>query len=183
MDWIIPGTVLTAPREAADQIEQQFSAMFLAGGIVLSQVAGITGLETHTVQNWVKRGFLTKPVGKRYTLRQLCRILNINSLRSVLPMEKICGLLTYVNGKLSDESDDMIDDSQLYFMFVGLAARLRELYDPVEQVKILEDAMADYREPVAGAKERVKKVLQVMLTGWLAVRMRQETEAMLNQLQ
>ena len=68
-------------------------------------------------------------------------------------------------------------------MFVGLVARLRELYDPVEQVKILEDAMADYREPVAGAKERVKKVLQVMLTGWLAVRMRQETEAMLNQLQ
>ena len=82
MDWIIPGTVLTAPREAADQIEQQFSAMFLAGGIVLSQVAGITGLETHTVQNWVKRGFLTKPVGKRYTLRQLCRILNINMFKN-----------------------------------------------------------------------------------------------------
>ena len=183
MKWTMPGTVLEMDRGDAPAMADRFGAMFLAGGISLGQVCELTGLEPHTVQNWVKRGFLTPPVNKRYSLRQLCRILNINSLRSVLPMEKICGLLTYVNGKLSDESDDMIDDSQLYFMFVGLAARLRELYDPQEQEKILEDAMADYREPVAGAKERVKKVLQVMLTGWLAVRMRQETEAMLNQLQ
>ena len=59
MEWFIPGTVLKADK--ASNIEQQFSAMFLGGGIVLSQVTGITGLEAYTVQNWVKRGFLSPP--------------------------------------------------------------------------------------------------------------------------
>ena len=69
MEWIIPGTVLTGRREDADGLQSQFSAMFLAGGIVLSKVSGITGLEPYTVQNWVKRGFLPPPQRKRYTLR------------------------------------------------------------------------------------------------------------------
>ena len=125
MEWTIPGTVLTAQREEAANVEQQFKSMFLAGGMVLSQVSGITGLESYMVQNWVKRGFLAKPQQKRYSLRQLCRILNINMLKSALAMEDICGLLTYINGQLDDESDDLIDDSALYFMFVRLAARVR----------------------------------------------------------
>ena len=45
MNWTIPGTTLTAPREDAEQIESQFQSMFLAGGIVLSQVTSITGLD------------------------------------------------------------------------------------------------------------------------------------------
>lgn len=183
MKWTIPGTVLEAPRQEAVHIADQFGAMFLAGGMVLSQVCGITGLEPYAVQNWVKRGFLTPPQNKRYSLRQLCRIININMLKGVLPMDRICGLLAYVNGHLDDESDDIIDDSALYFIFVRLAARAKELYDPAEQQRLLEEAMADYQEPVPGAKERVKKALRVMLTAWLAARMRQEAERMLNELQ
>ena len=179
MNWTIPGTILQAQRAEADHIAEQFGAMFLAGGMVLSQVCGITGLESHTVQNWVKRGFLTPPRNKRYTQRQLCRIIHINMLKSILPLERICGLLTFINGHLDDESDDIIDDSQLYFMFVKLAARVRELYDPTEQEQLLEWVLADYQEPVPGAKDRVKKALRVMLTAWLAARMRQEAENML----
>lgn len=182
MKWTIPGTVLEIPRKDAEHIEDVFSSMFLAGGIVLSQVSGITGLEPYTVQNWVKRGFLVPPERKRYTLRQLCRIININMLKSVLPMERICGLLTYINGELDDESDDVIDDSQLYFMFVRLAARMKELYREEEREAILDRAMAEYQEPVPGAKTRVRQVLQIMLTAWLAARMRQEAERMLDTL-
>ena len=139
MDWMLPGTVLPAMREDADHIEKQFDAMFLAGGMVLSQVPGITGLAPYTVQNWVKRGFLPKPENKRYSMRQLCRILNINMLKSALPMEEICGLLQYVNGDLSDESDDLIDDSKLYFMFVKLAARSKELFRQEARDAVLEE--------------------------------------------
>ena len=181
--WIIPGTVLTAPRAEAQFIENQFSAMFLGGGVALSQVTAITGLEAHTVQNWVKRGFLVPPVKKRYDLEQLCRIITINTLKNVFTMEQICSLLSYVNGQLSDESDDMIDDSQLYFLFVKLAARMKELYDPAEAEVLLESYLADYVEPLPGAKERVRNTLRVMLTAWLTVRMMQETEKMLKQLQ
>ena len=100
--------------------------------VFLSQVTAITGLEAHTVQNWVKRGFLTSPVGKKYSLRQLCRILNIHMLHGAMPIDRICKLLSYVNGHLDDESDDMIDDSQLYFLFVNLASHMKELYEPEE---------------------------------------------------
>lgn len=182
MNWTIPGTVLTMPREDAVHIEEQFSAMFLAGGIVLSQVSGITGLEPYTVQNWVKRGFLPPPEKKRYTLRQLCRILNINMLKSVLPMERICGMLTYINGQLDDESDDIIDDTTLYFMFVRLAAQAKELYRSEDRDALLDQALQAYEEPVPGARARVKEVLRIMLTAWLAARMRQEAERMLAQL-
>lgn len=179
MEWTIPGTVLKKPREEAEHIQQIFDAMFLPGGMVLSQVSDLAGLEPHTVQNWVKRGFLTPPEKKRYSQEQLCRILTINMLKSILPMEQICGLLGYVNGQLNDESDDVIDDTQLYFLFVRLAARVKELYSAEDQEQLLEKALGDYQEPVPGAKQRVKQALRIMLTAWLAARMRQEAEKML----
>lgn len=182
MMWTIPGTVLHADRSEAQNIPQQLEALFFGGGITLSQVTAITGLEAHTVQNWVKRGFLTSPVGKRYTLRQLCRILNINMLRGSMPIDRICHLLSFVNGDLSDESDDMIDDSQLYFLFVQLAARLKELYDPKMAESVIAGHLQDYEEPVPGARERVAQVLRIMLTAHLAARLMQETEKMLGNL-
>ena len=65
MNWTIPGTTLTGHRSDADQIESQFHSMFLAGGLTLSQVASVTGLEPYAIQNWVKRGFLSPPQGRR----------------------------------------------------------------------------------------------------------------------
>ena len=86
MNWTIPGTVLEADRAEADLLEERFRAMFLGGGVMLGQVTAVTGLDPYMVQNWVKRGFLSSPQKKRYTLRQLCRILNINMLRGILQM-------------------------------------------------------------------------------------------------
>ena len=182
MKWTIPGTVLQIPRQDAEHVEDLFRSMYLAGDLALSQVSGITGLEPYAIQNWVKRGFLTAPQRKRYTLRQLCRIININMLKGVLPMERICGLLGYINGQLNDESDDVIDDSQLYFMFVRLAARAKELYREEERDSLLDAALAEYAEPIPGAKARVRQALRIMLTAWLAARMQQEAEKMLDTL-
>lgn len=183
MEWTIPGTVLTAPKAEAAYIPEQFRAMFMAGGMVLSQVAAITGLESYMIQNWVKRGFLTSPQNKRYTLRQLCRIININMLKNALPMEQICGLLGYINGNLHDESDDLIDDSALYFMFVQLAARARHIGGNQEWGEAIESVLRDYDEPIPGAKERVAKVLRIMLTAWIAAQVRQQAELAIQALQ
>ena len=183
MNWNIPGTVLTIPRQEAAHVEEQFRAMFLPGGMVLSQVSAITGLESYIIQNWVKRGFLTSPQNKRYTLRQLCRIINIHMLKGVLPLERICSLLGYVNGQLNDESDDVIDDADLYFMFVRLAARSKELYREESREAVLDEVLSDYEEPLPGAKERVRQALRIMLTAWLAARMTQEAGKMLDKLE
>ncbi len=178
MEWIIPGTVLSGQREDAVNIEQNFNAMFLGGGIMLGQVVAITGLEPYTVQNWIKRQLLPPPTGKRYDLNQLCRIININMLKKALPMEQICGLLTYINGDLDDETDDIIDDSHLYFMFVRLAAGFATMQNPAGRDAAIDAALANYVEPVPGAKARVEKVLRIMLTAWAAAMLHDAAEKM-----
>lgn len=182
MEWTIPGTTLTAKREDAVHIEDQFKSMFLPGGMVLSQVASVTGLEPYAVQNWVKRGFLTPPERKRYSLRQLCRIININMLKSALPLEQICGLLTYINGDLDDDSDDLIDDATLYFLFVRLASDFSTMHNPDGRDAYIDELLSGYAEPVPGARERVKKVLRIMMTAWAASLLRQQAETMIREL-
>ena len=182
MQWILPGTVLETDTRDAEHVQAILSPMFLAGGMVLSQVASITGLEPYIIQNWVKRGFLSPPRNKRYTLRQLCRILNINMLKGVLPMERICGMLGYINGALNDESDDLIDDSVLYFMFVRLAVRARELDQTGRWDEAIDQVLEDYREPTSGARQRIAQVLRVMVIGYIASRMKQEAEQLLGEM-
>ena len=183
MNWNIPGTTLTAQREDAASIRGQFQSLFLGGGIALSQVTSITGLDPYMVQNWVKRGFISKPELKRYSLNQLCRIITISMLKPVLPMDRICSLLRYVNGRLDDESDDIIDDCELYFLFLQLAARARDLDTADAWNRAIEDTLDHYQEPAPGARERVTQVLRIMLTGWVAARMAQEADNMLANLE
>ena len=182
MSGFLPGTTIelkaTAPNAAKDLLD----SIFLSGGLVLSQVTKMTGLAPYEVQNWVKRGFLPPPERKKYTLRQLCRIININMLKNVLPMERICDMLSYINGDLDDDSDDIIDDSRLYFMFVKLASTKPSLRDPSEADASIEALLQDYVEPVPGAKERVAKVLKVMLTAWVAARLHESANKMVEAL-
>ena len=182
MNWIIPGTTLEGQRENADRTDGLFQSMFLAGGLTLSQVSSITGLETYTVQNWVKRGFLAPPQSKRYNKEQVCRIIIINMLKGALPLEQICSLMRYINGSLTDESDDIIDDALLYFMFVSLAARARHIGGSKEWGEAMDEVMANYAEPFPGAREKVTKVLRIMLTAWIAARLKEQTDAMIADL-
>lgn len=179
MNWTIPGTTLTISRKDACRTDGLFQSMFLAGGLSLSQVANITGLEPYTIQNWVKRGFLSPPHSKRYDMEQVCRIIHINMLKGALPLEGITSLLSYINGDLADTRDDIIDDSRLYFMFVKLAAQARDNVTGDQWDRAIGEVMADYAEPVPGAKDRIIQVLRIMLTAWIATRMRQEAEKML----
>ena len=182
MKWTLPGTTLTVEREDAKFIEQQFTSMFFGGGIVLSQVSAITGLEPYTVQNWVKREFLPPPDHKRYNMNQLCRIININMLKAALSLEQICGLLSYVNGDLSDESDDLIDDATLYFLFVRLAADHRRMNTPEGRDAYLSQLLSEQTQLTSDAKARVAKVLTIMLTAWAASQLRLSAEVMVKDL-
>jgi len=182
MPWNIPGTVIPVELSQDPHIEERIRGMFLGGGMMLGQITAVTGLEPYTVQNWVKRGFLSAPENKRYTLRQLCRIININMLKDVLPMEDICGLLQYVNGELDDESDDLIDDSQLYLLFIRLAESHARTRTPFDSDVYLNELLTEYAEPIPGAKERVAKVLRIMLTAWAAAQLKQKSQKLLSEI-
>lgn len=181
--WIIPGTTLEGLRCDADRTEGLFGSMFLAGGLTLSQVSSVTGLETHTIQNWVKRKFLAPPRNKRYDKEQVCRIILINMLKGALSLEQICSMISSLNGDLTDENDDIIDDALLYFMFVRLAARARHIGGTKEWDEAIADVTADYQEPYPGAKEKVIQVLRIMLTAWVTTQLRAQVDQMVAQLQ
>ena len=183
MEWTIPGTAIRGSRADVEASIRQIEGMFLGGGMIRSQLAAVSGVEPHDIQNWVKRGFLSSPVNKRYSIQQFSRIVTINMLRTAMPMEKICSLLAYVNGRLDDESDDLIDDTVLYFMFLRLAARARHIGGKDNWEVAIADILKDYDEPIPGAKRRIDQVLRIMLTAWIGVQTIRRPEQMLNELE
>ena len=182
MNWTIPGTMLEGKRSDADRTEGLFQSMFLTGGLTLSQVSRITGLENHTIQNWVKRGFLPPPRNKRYDMEQVCRIINMNILKGNMPLEQVTKLMAYLNGDLADESDDLVDDTKLFFMFFSLAARARYIGGNQNWDDALQQVTADYTEPVPGAREKLIQVLKIMLTVWIANLMKAAADKMMEEL-
>ena len=181
----LPGTTVPADPDRLDGAEALLSPLFLAGGLTLSQVAQLTGLESHMIQNWVRRGFVSPPQSKRYTRRQFSRILLISMLRGCMQLDKICALLSYVNGHLDDESDDLIDDWHLY----GYAARLivqargEPLAGPEERRSWCAGVLEDYQEPQPGARARVERCLYIILTAWLAGQLKQEADQQMTELE
>ena len=90
----LPGTTIEIAVSNADGARSFLDNAFVCGGLMMSQVARLTGLEPYMIQNWVKRGFLPPPQKKLYSKRQFCRIAIINMLREGLQIEKITGLLS-----------------------------------------------------------------------------------------
>jgi len=176
----LPGTTIEVSAIKKDCSRILFDGIFAAGGITLSQVSIMTGLEPYIIQNWVKRGFVSSPVNRQYTKSQFARIVNINMLRESLRLESICGLLSYINGDLKDNSDDMVDDSELYHMYVDMLSDINSVNVDKNAVRIsAESAVEDYKEPVPGAKKRLCKVLQVMFYADYAAVCRRTAEEML----
>lgn len=184
MEWILPGTVLSVDADRPQAAEEVFSSLFLAGGLVLSQVTQVTGLEPYIIQNWVRRGFLAPPKQRKYTRRQLSRILMINALKSTLSIEQICKLLSYINGALDDEGDDTIDDTELYGAFVLVAGSVQkhDLTLESEMNRLIADGLKDYKEPIPGAKERIEQALRIMITAWRAAQLQTKAQSMMNAL-
>ncbi len=179
----LPGTTIEIAVPNADAAKEMLDNIFICGGLMMNQVARLTGLEPYMIQNWVKRGFVSPPQQKLYTKRQFCRIVIINMLRDVLQIEKITGLLSYINGRLDDESDDLIDDSNLYSYFVATICNIEKpVIDKKTVPECIEKVVADFKEPFPGAKKRLIKVLAVMLNAHFAATLRKRAEDIFNTL-
>ena len=152
-------------------------------GLTLGQVCAITGLEASTIQNWVKRGFVARPVKKKYRERQLARILLIASLRECMKIESIGALMTLVNGNADDESDDIISEEALYDYLCNMIAKSSDTVPRIEDVPALVTAiMQDYNAPDAAAKEKLQKALTVMVYAYTASEYKQRADKLLTQM-
>ena len=117
MNRIIPGTTLKFTETAREAAFSVISPVLEAtGGLTLSQLSKLTGLEGTTIQNWIKRGWVSSTKSKKYSEKQVLRILLINMLRNVMKLDDIANLMSYVNGDVEDTSDDIIADIHLYNM-------------------------------------------------------------------
>lgn len=163
----LPGTTLPVQphdrKDAFDALRPIFAVS--SGGLLLSQVAEMTGLGASTVQNWVKRGWVSRPEGKKYNEIQVARILLINLLRPAMRLEDIVKLLEFINGKVDDRSDDIIPETNLYSILcsaifeMGKSNNLSGGY-----IRSLTDSLlSDYQGPVPDAAARLRDALCVML--------------------
>ena len=101
-------------------------------------------------------------------------------LKDVLQLEKICSLLSYVNGQLNDESDDLVDDSYLYEKAVWLIAQSEDSRAAAQETGgRLKEALKDY-PGTPEARERVERVLIVICKGYLSARLKAETEELIS---
>ncbi|MDP4152490.1 MAG: DUF1836 domain-containing protein [Bacillota bacterium] len=177
----LPGMTIVADLSIPESAERILNSIFLTGGVVLSQVSQMTGLKSHVIQNWVKRGFVSSPVSKKYSKRQFCRIVIINMLKDSLQIDTITKLISYINGELDDESDDIIDDSILYNLFVHIASALASdkllTFDNIDTA--VRDALSRYNEPNEESRLRLFNVLKVMTAAFLSAQYKKMADSSL----
>lgn len=164
MEPHFPGSVIERRGKNAAEF---FSGLFFATkGLMLSQVKEITGLDTPAIQNWVGRGWVAKPVEKRYSENHLARILIINMLRDVTRLENVAGILTYINGNADSSEDDIISEAQLYIYLCDIldVIDFDTVLSPQGTERVIKKRVQDYREPVYGAREKLVQAIRLILT-------------------
>ena len=181
---LLPGTAaahIVHGEKGFTKIEMLLEA---TGGLSLSQVCAVTGLEGSTIQNWVKRGWVAHPMGKKYEEVHIARILIINALKECIKLEYIAQLMVYVNGETEDTSDNIIRECDLYNYLCSALQQLGQAEDlsrgGVESV--VENVIKDYSGPTPYARFRIRKALALMIYACVCTDVKRRTEAMMQQV-
>ena len=184
-DSMIPGTILKK-QDMGDITGLAFleKIFYITDGIMAGEIRSIAGLDTSTLQNWVKRQWIGNAKLKRYDIDQVAHILIINMLRSCMQLDHIAFLIRYINGNVDCRGDDIIRFSVLYDYICRILERLSESeYVPERHVRRhIEEVIADYEEKIGGAKKRLQKALEIIIVAYYASLMKRRADIMLEQL-
>ncbi|MGN0601075.1 MAG: DUF1836 domain-containing protein [Oscillospiraceae bacterium] len=162
----LPGTNIDFTEQAEENAFSIIKPILTAtGGITLSQLSTLTGLRGSTIQNWIKRGWVAGTVDKKYSERQVVRILLINILRDVMKLEDIAALMSYINGKVDDLSDDILHDTELYNLLCKLICEIdrKKIYTTDKVAEEIDKHLDGYK---GEERKRLKKVLLIMVLGY-----------------
>ena len=176
-----PGMSSNPNDKGFERIEMLLAA---TGGLSLSQVCAVTGLEGSTIQNWVKRGWVEHPIGKKYEEVHIARILIINALKECIKLEHIALLMSYVNGDPEDGSEAIIKESTLY-NYLCEALRLSSQTDDHSKSgveSVINDVIKDYSDPNPDSRIRIRKALTLMMFACVCTDVKRRTEAMMGQI-
>ncbi len=174
-----PGTTIEALSMEKGSSKVLFDGIFATGGITLSQVSIMTGLEPYLIQNWVKRGFVAPPQKRVYGKEQFARVVIINMLREALQIERICTLVQAMS-----LGGNLIGDDALYHMYVDMLADHKiNMMDPKSVSAAVESAANTLETADRGLKKQFARILQVMLYAHAASGLRESAEEILSTLQ
>lgn len=181
-----PGTTVAMPETLEECLRAcVLSPVFaVTKGLSLAQVRELTGLESTTIQNWVKRGWVQNPRGKRYSEIQVARILIINILRDSLRLERIAQLMGYLNGSVDDRSDDIIPENELYDLLSSMIIRLDYAgdYSHAAIRRLIEDDTQDFSSPLPDSLPHLRKALEVMLLAYASSSLKRHAERHLSEI-
>ena len=176
------GATIKFDARGFEQVEVLLSA---TGGLSLSQVCAISGIEPTTIQNWVKRGWVEHPDGKRYGETHIARILIINSLKECIKLEQISLLMDYIRGKQKNpKAPEIVKESEV---FTCLCRALSEIGNVNAMARggvetVAERAVSTLRGIPLAVKNRVKKALTIMIYACVCTDVKRRTESMLEQV-
>ena len=171
----IPGTMLDFnPVIAEDCFSTIAPLLTVTKGLTLSQVSEVTGLEHSTIQNWVKRGWVKNPEGKRYGEEQLMRIILINMMRGSMQLEQITFLMSYINGSVEDRSDDILPDRELFNMLCSVIYKCdsNAIYDNEKLESTIDESIEKAVLHDDISKNKLKTAVKAMVLAILSTRMR-----------
>lgn len=184
---LIPGTILNR-KDMGDVTGMEFlnKIFYISDGVMLTQIREISGIDGSTLQNWTKRGWVANARLKRYNIDQVAHILIINMLRSCMQLDKIAFLVSYINGRLYDETDDIIRDSQLYDYICRILDRLMNAGEVSKDNSTLRDTIeeitSDYVEKVGGARKRLNTALEIIIIAYYASIIKSHSDEMVDKL-
>lgn len=175
---LIPGTLMDKMKMGnVTGLEFLDKIFYITDGIMLSQIREISGIDGSTLQNWTKRGWVGNAHNKRYGKDQLARILIINMMRDSMQLERIASLLTYVNGRAGDVSDDIIPESLLYDHLCRVIDELigDELPSNADNVRdLIRETLSSYEECAPGARRRLENACEIIIFAYYATLVRQK---------
>ncbi|MBO5294645.1 MAG: DUF1836 domain-containing protein [Clostridia bacterium] len=185
-DEYIPGTKLKqSDMDGLTGMAFLKKVFFISEGVMMTQIRDISGIDSSTLQNWTKRGWVANSKLKKYNIDQVAHILIINMLRSCMQLDKIAFLIQYINGTVGDASDDIIRDSELYDYICRILSTIMEngscalasIGDTIAEIT------ADYVEPVAGARVRLNRALEVIVVTYYATVIKHHANELLEKLE
>ena len=184
-DSLIPGTKLNkADMGNVTGLEFLSKVFYISEGVMLSQIREVSGIDGSTLQNWTKRGWVANARLKKYNIDQVAHILIINMLRSCIQLDHIAFLLQYINGKINDASDDIIRDSVLYDYICRILETLtrKDVATKASITEVIHDQISDYKEAMAGARDRLANALEIIVTAYYAALIKRSSDEMLANL-
>lgn len=161
--------------KASNSIKSALDSAFGSNqNLFVSQISDLAGIDSTTIQNWVKRDFVSNPKGKKYNREQTIKIFLLNALRGSLALEKASALIekAVLNASISYEA---------LFSCLGAVLIRADSFNIVDQ-NGLEGIIDDELYSLDLKNEFVAKALLVMTLACLSSSLKANAEDILGQI-